>query len=152
MSNKSTINGKAPLSTKKNAARGTFSYQASLLDIPGNIKQELEAKGLEGRWISFKTYADNYGYHKQGWTVFKSDSSTLPTGVLQGSNPDGIIRRGDLVLACRTKEACDEHRQILQDRADRAKGYNKAKADELRQLAKENSVDAKIYEGYDENG
>lgn len=153
MSTKPVLNGRKPVSEKvKQAAKSPGTFSKTLLDIPANIKAELSAKGLEGRWISFKQYADNYGYHKNNWAVFKSDSKTSPDGVLFGNNPDGIIRRGDLVLAARPMEQGDEHRAILAEKARIARGYQKAKAEELRQMAKDRSVDAEVYEGYEDNG
>lgn len=151
MSNKPTLGGRKPLSTKAQPKTRMGSYSQNLLDIPAGIKAELEAKGLEGRWISFKQYADNYGHHRNGWSIYKPDTKS-PESVLFGNNPDGIVRRGDLALAARSKEHCEEHRDILKERADRqSKGFKKAKADELRQLA-QSGADAEVFEGYDENG
>ena len=64
-----------------------------------------------------------------------------------------MFRRGSLILATKSKEAAEKHRQVLRQKADRQKSYNKDKAAELRQMAKASFADAKkvIFEGYDDD-
>lgn len=143
-----TVNGKKPLSSKPQNTYSYTNYQANLLDIPAEIKAQLIAKGLEGRWINYKRFVDDGNFHKEGWVPFKSESPV--SGVFGGTNPDGLVRRKELVLACRAKEICESHRAFNRDKLDKAK--KKSAARELRDLARSGGLRTTVVDdGVDDN-
>lgn len=118
-----------------------------MLAISEELKKEITSKGLEYRWISYRHYVENGNFHKHSWAVYKPEKKDSDQGFYLGNNPDGIIRRGDCILAVRPKELCEQHREDLADRANRQKyGHKKAMANELRQMAKDGRLDTKIDE------
>lgn len=147
-------NGKKPISAKPKQMR-----PVTLDDVFGNpltvnedIANAIKAKGLEYRWISYTKYANMGGSHERAWRPIKRSEcgSMDDTSLLNGSDVDGYIRRGDLVLAVRRKEQGDQHRAILKQEASRAKNVQKAHAEELRQFVKSQGINASISEGYDD--
>ena len=98
-------------------------------DIFGNavklspeLKRELDEKGLVGRFVDYKRVAGNDGHHDSGWTVYRrgtdNKSDTLDMyGARFGQSPDGLVRRGSLVLAVKTSGQVEKHRQFLKARA-----------------------------------
>lgn len=149
---KPTINGQKPLSEKKKTvSQYSGGYKRNLLDLPADLTKELKSQGLEHRWIAYKPYVDNYGFHRNGWEVYKTDKQTRPDGAINGNHPDGIIRRGDLVLAVRSTETNEQHKADLRMRREILKGKKSAAAQQLKQMARESFSNAKVYEGYEEN-
>jgi hypothetical protein len=148
-----TISGRKPLSQKpKKPTYNIQNFFRDRLALDPTIKTELDAKGVEGRWISYKKYLENGNYHEWGWQVYKRDASkTNESGQLLGNNPDGIIRRGDCVLAVRPKELCEQHRAYNADKAARqsSKKFQRLKAQELREMAEESGLGAQVHEGYE---
>jgi hypothetical protein len=147
--------GKKPVSQK--AAKGSFFMSDDVfgnqLAVPAEIQEELAEQGLEGRWLNAKTLHSNQGYHPKGWSVYRRKAPTVDSSAFKfGSDPDGIIRRGDLILGVKTTEKADLHRRHLSSRADRYSNINADKAQELRDLMSTSGFKkAKVYEGYDEN-
>lgn len=147
-----TLNGKKPLSSKRapTAPSGIPDFFRNKLMVPDDIAADIASKSQESRWIPYKAYVENGNSHDKGWSVYKAPTKDTQTDALLGRHPDGIIRRGDLVLAVRSKEMCDQHRAYLASRAyTQTHGFKKAQADELRQMAKDS--DLKVVEGYEEN-
>lgn len=149
--------GKRPLSSKNSdiILRDEDVF-GNPLSLPPGLKAELAEKGLEARFIDSKKLYDNHGYHDKGWTPYKrssqSSSATLDKSEFKsGSDPDGVFRRGSLILAVKPKEEVEKHRLLLKQKANRQKTYNKTTAAELRKLAREASANSEVYEGYDEN-
>jgi len=145
------INGKKPLSSKKSPSLSTPSFFKDKLTISDELKAEIAAQGKEYRFISYKKYIDDGNLHSKGWVVYKPKTTPAQDSFAFGVNPDGIIRRGDAVLAVRDKERCEEHRAYNRERAERMRGFKKAKAQELRSMAREARLDANVIEGYEEN-
>ena len=153
--------GKRPLSQKSKPLREEDLF-GNPLSIPPTILAELKGKGLEPRFIDAKKLYENHGYHAKGWVPYKR-STTSPSDTIEvdkaefksGSDPDGTFRRGTLILAVRSIDISNKHRELNRQKADRQKGHTRQQAAELRQLAKESFGDAKrvIFEGYeDETG
>lgn len=147
-------NGKKPLSSKPRT-----QSPASLEDIFGNtlsvdpaIAEAIGKKGMEYRWISMKKYGDMGNSHERAWRpVKRSECGTIdPTSLTNGSDPDGYIRRGDLVLAVRNKDLGDKHRAFLKVQADRQKNVQRDHANELKEFVKKSGINATISEGYGE--
>jgi len=150
-------NGQKPMSEKPKSADLTQinhdDIYSNPLKLPKDLEDELEKKGLVARFISAKELYKNQGYHKAGWIPYKKTCDTMKKSERdfhQGSDPEGIIRRGDCILAVKSKEEVQRHRAHLAAKADRYKDFNRKQADELRNIAREHGG-AVIHEGYDEN-
>jgi hypothetical protein len=122
----------------------------NFLTIPSDVQKELDAAGLEGRWIDYKQYTDSGNMHMKGWEIYRRKTPTSDA-LSFGSNPDGIIRRKGAVLATRPKAMCQQHRSWLKTKAEAAVAHNERKADELRQAVREAGGDAVVHEGYEDN-
>lgn len=151
---KATVAGKKPLSQKKRSvsAVGAPDFFRNKLMLPADIAADIEKQGLEPRWIAYKPYVENGNSHDKGWVAYRRPKQgTGAVDELQlGSSPDGIIRRGDLVLAVRKQEMGDRHRAYNEERAyNQTFRHKKAMADELRQMAKEANLE--VTEGYEED-
>ena len=147
--------GKKPISEKASVTGDSFNPFMNTLTIDPKLVAMLKAKGLEVRFISATKLKENGGYHQRGWEVYKPATHGEVADIQSfkfGQDPDGIMRRGDIVLAVRSVELGDQHRKWLKNKADRLKdGYNKTKAEELRQLSRDNGIKATIHEGYEDN-
>lgn len=149
------INGKKPLSAKPQGSNFvTEDIFGNTLALPEGLAKTLEEQGLEARWVNAKQLYANQGYHNRGWVVYKQASSgTIDNAsFLRGNDPDGLVRRGDCILAVKKIEAAEKHRQYLKDKAERQNRTSKDAASELRQMASAGGVKTQIHEGYDEDG
>lgn len=143
---------KKPLSSRKSAPVSMPDFFQNKLAIPPDVRADLEAKNEEGRWINYSKFVSDGNSHDKGWKVYKATRREGQDALVHGTHPDGIIRRGDSVLACRSKLHSQQHRTWLKQKADRQVGtFKKQSAEELRQMAKDAQVDAAIVEGYEEN-
>lgn len=149
-------NGKLPLSQKPkpaSTAHLSSDFLGNQLAIDDELKAELKGKNLEYRFIDANEAYANGGYHKRGWSVYKRD--TPPTGTISfkfGNDPEGIVRRGTMILAVKRAEDAQRHRDYLAYLADNASIKKKQKADAelLRKHARDNQVDMNVEEGYGE--
>jgi hypothetical protein len=148
----SSLSGKKPLSSKAKttSAMNEPDFFLNPLAVAKDVKAELDKKGLDYRWISYTKYVASGGQHERGWTVYKRDKKAIEDANIFGANPDGIIRVRDNVLAVRPADFSKKHKTWLKSKAARSTGINEAKADELRQKAREANVDTYIDEGFDE--
>jgi hypothetical protein len=138
-------NGKKPLSERRPpAVLSEPDFFGNQLVITNEVKAELERKGLEYRFIDYKKYVSEGNQHNRGWKVQKLESLSKTESFLFGDSPDGIIRRGSLVLAVRPIEQGDKHRAWIQSRQNVQNGRKQAMADELRAVARQNSLDTII--------
>jgi hypothetical protein len=135
------------------------SKPVSLDDIFGNtlsvdpaVAASIEKKGLEYRFISAAKLQANAGYHHRAWRAIKLKDIEGFSGDAFGSDPDGYYRRGDLVLAVRSKELGDKHRTFLKQENARnnARLANKKHAQEMREYVKDNNLEEgmTVHEGY----
>ncbi len=137
--------GTKPLSQRKAPGSGSFSFTPrNPLDIPTGIQKQLDAKGMEGRWLDAKQMADRGNFHKNYWEIFKRDTSKDQELGLTGLPPDGTIRSGTCILGARPIGVGDEHRKLLKEKRIRLKNAVKAKSEEAVQLARK--AGAKILE------
>ncbi len=145
--------GKKPLSSKPAPTpAATDDIFGNALALPADIKAELDAKGLIGRWINATTLARMQGYNAKGWTVYRRSAPASDIMSFKfGSDPDGVVRRGDCILATKTKDQADLHRKHLQQKAQRGYNVNADKANELRSALGSAGIKAKVHEGYEEN-
>lgn len=132
-----------------------FDYQEfyqNSLSLPQAFKDRLKAEGLDFRFLNRNEYNKNGNTHRAHWRAYKLVGNPEDVGLL-GVTAEGHIQRGDLILGVRDKQMSAGHKKFLQARAKQYQGHNKAKAQEIRQLAKEHGVDenTEVFEGYDEN-
>ena len=118
------------------------------LDLDPSLVQELKEKNLAYRFINAAQYGKT-GSHRARWIPYKRETKSV---TLFGSDPDGFVRRGDLILAVKPIEAAQKHRQLLDQRAKAQAGINSQHAEQMRQFAKESGVKTHISEGYGEGG
>lgn len=150
MSQAQIKNGKKPLSAKAtyvSSVTGDSEFGNPLALSP-EILKELEDQHLVGRWVNAKQLYEMQGYHKNGWRPYKRKADgTLGTQEFStGKDPEGIIRRGDCILAVKTESEVATHRGKLQAKADRYKNFKKQKAQEMREFAKEHGIKTRIDE------
>lgn len=147
--------GKKPISQKPAKASIFMNDDVfgNHLSIPEDVQKELDEQGLHGRWLNAKTLHSNQGYHPKGWSVYRRKSVDKDATAFKfGADPDGIIRRGDLILGVKTKEKYENHKAFLESKAQRYSNVNSNHADELRSLMGTAGLKkAKVFEGYDEN-
>lgn len=126
--------------------------ERNLLVISEELKQEIKDQGLEFRFINASQFREKGNSHHNQWRPYNVKSKA-PLELMKGITPEGVLLRGDLVLAVRPKRLGDEYRRRLDDKRQVYKGFNRAKADEMRALSREHKVDktSKVFEGYDEN-
>lgn len=138
-----TVNGKKPLSQKpKPMALSHDDLFGNQLGVDPDIKKKLNEMGMDCRFISVKHLQDMGGTHQYGWRPVKmKDVCDTIDGhtKLFGADPEGYIRRGDLVLGMRSKELGEKHKQYLAQEADRVslKKLQRSHKDTLRQTLKE---------------
>ena len=149
-----TKNGKKPLATRPPQS---VDIQADELfgnacSISPELARELDEKGLVPRFVDAKKLYEMNGYHPKGWVPYKRDMSIVGKEDFKyGSDPSGIIRRGSLILAVKTKEQAAKHKAYLDQRAGRAKTFNTEKAKELRDFGRSHNLPVEVHEGYEEN-
>lgn len=147
--------GKAPLKAKPTGS--DISMGSTLADMYMNplkideeLKSELRNKGLEYRFINMKTYKD-MGFHRSHWKPYKRETAG-PKDSGFGSDPEGYLRRGDLVLAVKAKEHAELHRNQLRLRAKLQSNPNKVRAAELKQMMQAAGIKGKVHEGFEDEG
>jgi hypothetical protein len=145
--------GRKPLSSRQTAS---FVKEPEFFTnpqaIPPVIQQDIDKRGLEARWIDYKRYLEFGNTHHRGWTVYIGDKEAAAksgAGQFGVLNADGMVRRGSTVLAVRPKTQGDQHRAWNQHRANQLLGVRAAKADEMRQLARDGGADSVIDDSFD---
>lgn len=134
-----------------------FLFQGpSPLDLDPTIIAELQAKGLEYRFVNAVQYQKNFGYHKSGWRVYQieqtPDTKRGSLNFTRGVDPEGYVRFGDLVLAVKEKAEQESHRRKIKRRTQLQSDSEGKTAEELRDLARKGGLKhAEIVEGYDDN-
>lgn len=147
-------NGKRPLSQKSvpTIIKDDDVY-GSMTSIPPEIKADMEAKGLTPRWLNAKKLAEGQGFHKAGWQIYRLPTDKQVNEFRFGSDPSGIVRRGDLILGYKDAESIKKHRALLDQKADRAVKSLSGQADQLRAQAESAGLRTQVVEGYgDEEG
>jgi len=147
------INGKKPISSRSQASGPMGGEFGNRLSLSLDLQKELKDKGLEGRFINYKELVENQGFHKNEWIPYKREKSdTMDTSTfLNGSSPDGYIRRGDAILAVKRVEDAERHRAHLDQLAKNQLGYDKRAAASLRRVAKEAGMNVPVKESFDDD-
>lgn len=119
--------------------------------IPAYIRKELEAKGLEGRFVSIKVINERGGHHPRGWTPYMIENPQV--NPITGS-ADKTYKYGDLILAVKPKAMAEAQRSELRRRAKAQSSSHQNNVKEMRDRIKDSRADKHIslIEGYEENG
>ncbi len=117
------------------------------LQIPDEVKQRMAQEGVDGRFINALQFRENGNVHRSHWTPYVLKDS-------QFANAEGLICRGDLILASRPKSVSLEHRKFLNKRNNLQKSHNKTAAEDLRKTIRDAGLgeSSRVLEGYDEAG
>lgn len=158
MENNNIKNGKKPISQKSRPLPVTHDdVFSNPLEIDVEMKKVIESKGYSYRFINYKRFVDMGGSHEAYWTPIsrkqikewgydKLDTSTT----ILGADPDGYIRRQDLILAVRPKATNDKHKAYLRQEAASRSNLQQRHADELRELVRRSGMNAQVHEGYED--
>jgi hypothetical protein len=103
-------------------------------DIPADIKEHMAKEGWVPRWLNAKQVYNNQGYHPKGWQVYRRPN-TVSTDFKFGSDPDGVVRRGDSILGYKTKAQHDKHTAYLDQSRRALAGYKSRQKEEMQALA-----------------
>ena len=145
-----------PVSAKTEAQEASVNIadMDNQLAVDPRLLAEIEAKGLAHRWINAIKYKNNYGYDARMWQPYKAEKKPGVENNFYGfTDSEGFIRRGDLILATRSKGISEQVRERNANKIRGLAGAQRKNAkEELKKTMKEAGADgAKIYEGYDEN-
>lgn len=144
-----------PNVTSKNTADMISSLrdQSSLTDIPADCQEELDKKGLEGRWIDIVQLQKNQGWHKKDWNPHKFDcklqASSNPFGGAAGSF-DGYLVRQQMVLGAKPKAKAELQRAQIKLKTQLQSDPAALKAKEMREYVKASGVDSRVTDASDD--
>lgn len=127
-------------------------FENNKLKLSNELKTEIANQGLEYRFINKARFSRDGNYHSGAWKPYNTKSRNV-VETFAGVDPEGIITRGDLILAVRPKLIGNKFRQRLLEKNARYAAFNKAQAEELRQMAKAAGIgdEVTIHEGYEDN-
>lgn len=143
--------------TKVDLARELAELQAGedLFLLSPEVQAELEEQGLVGRFINAKKFQQNYGYHKSGWRLYKRDMSKNKKqgsmDFVHGSDPEGYIRRADLILAVKSKEEGEKQRRRQRIMTAMQSDVTEMQATQLEDVVRRSGIKADISKGYNSN-
>lgn len=121
-------------------------------DIDSILKEELEKKGLDYRFIDFKQAKLNGGRSRNGWVVYKRDSEDPRLqGIASLQDPDGLVRNGSMVLAVKTKQGAEKQRARIRNQNRMSSKYNEHVTNEVEQEARRLGGSSRAISGYDKN-
>lgn len=150
-------NGRQPIAkrAKRNPFVMTDDVFGNPLALDEELKKELQDQKLSYRFVDAKKLYEMGGYHAKGWVPYKrKPGASANIGIAEfkfGSDPEGVIRRGSMILAVKTEEQAEKHRAFLRQRAERYADFPQEKAAELRKFAQEKNLNSEILEGYEDN-
>ena len=148
-----------PALTSIEAAFNDDGLFENALKFPLHIQKELSEAGLEGRWLDAHQVADNAGVHKRGWVVYsyntlrKKKDINDPMSFRFGEDPNGVVRRGTMVLGVKPKAAAERHRALLRQRADAVSPKsikNKGKAS-IQQAAQDSGTEMQFKDDFEQS-
>lgn len=149
-----TKDGKKPLATKQTTTIPSHNELfGDATSLSPELKKELEEQGLVPHWVDYKQIRDMDGYHKKGWVIYRKEKNDIIDNqeFRFGRDPDGLVRRGSMVLAVKTKADWIKHKEFLKNKAERYGSYfKKRQVTELQKLAKNSGLDSTVVDGYDD--
>lgn len=111
------------------------------LEVDPAVAADIEAQGMEYRWVDAARLDFNSGFHKRGWQAYSVPKElTLEKQKLWGSDPTGVVRRGSLVLAVRKTEIGDLHRKSNDIKRARYNRYTQQSINELEREANRRGI------------
>lgn len=128
-------------------------FENNRLSLSNELKTQLRDLGLEWRFINKREFTRKGNVHSSQWKPFNvSDNKVVSS--FQGTTPEGIIERGDLILAVRPKKLGDIYKKRQLEKNARYSDYDKQQAEELRRLARQHDIagEVRVHEGYEDNG
>jgi hypothetical protein len=125
--------------------------QTSIIDIPADCKKELEAAGLEARWIDLVQYKKNYGFHKREWAPFKFNCLSAANNpfVENAGQFDGYLIRKQLILAAKPVEKAEARRKYNEARTKMQSNPGKTSQEELLRALQGSGLE-KTIKGWDD--
>lgn len=155
-SNKKPVEAKPQATRKRDPEwdiEGFEEFYNNRLSLSAELKSELTDQGLDWRFINIANFRKSGNRHGSLWRPYNVKSRS-PIDAFKGIDPEGVLTRGDLVLAVRPKHVSQAYQKRLAKRNAANAGYNKAQAEEMRRMARSEGMgDAvKIHEGYEDNG
>lgn len=146
------------MAAKKPISARTKPTPVNMDDIFGNplgldpeLVAAIQAKGFAHRFINAKKLIEMGGYHAKGWRPYKPSTEERAKlesqSLLFGSDPDGYIRRGDCILAVRSKELNDKHKAYLKQEVARTQNVAKNAASQIKDFIRSNGLDMRVQEG-----
>lgn len=141
-------NGKLPQSQKplKQLLTADDVFGEGGMNLPEDVKKDMEAKGLTPRWLNAQEVFKNQGYHKKGWKVYRRPAGSK-TDFHFGTDPEGVVRRGDSILGYKTEADLAKHQEYLSQRRELAAGKKANAANELRETARKAGLKTFVQEG-----
>ena len=145
--------GKKPISAKPGVQIVSEDPFGNPLTIGSELEKELAKQGLVGRWVNATELYKFQGYHPKGWRVYKTQNNAILSNkeFRFGNDPEGVVRRGDCILAVKDQVERDKHRAFLDARADRQIAGAIYRKKELQEFAAKRGVKVAVTEGYDED-
>ena len=127
-------------------------FTSQPLSLPTALKEQLTSLGYVYRWINEADFRHNNNLHASGWLPYNVNAiGDVKSMARNKVDAEGLMRRGDLILAIRPKSLNDAHVAKTREKNARLKGYTKEKAKEFREFIKGADKSAKITEGYEDN-
>ncbi len=126
------------------------------LAVDPAVLREAAAEGVAIRWINASKLKANYGYDSRQWQPYKrkQKSGAVENNSFGFTDPEGFIRRGDLVLASRPMAVHEASKaRIANKNKNLTTSQRKTAAESLKQTFKDAglSKDSKVIEGYEDN-
>lgn len=141
---KKPVEVKGTPATAKSNKRLTFEdigIGSNSFTLDAKLKAELDAKGLEPRFLSMKEIEKAGGFHPMGWKPYARESKDEANSFHFGQDNKGPVRRGDLILGVKSKEDAEKHRAYLAQEAKDREVSQKRDKRELRRYAQERGIE-----------
>lgn len=143
--------GKKPLSQKPSQAKvRSIDTFGNMLAIPEDVQKDIEERGYIARWINAPKTAAQGGYNARGWEVYHRPKG-VNDSISFGNNPDGVVRRGDCVLAVKSKEQHKMHKEYLEFEAEKKVRAKDRYAEDFKRAVRGHGLASKVYEGVDDD-
>lgn len=131
---------------------GFEEFYQNRLSLSAELKAELKEQGFSWRFINIHTFRASGNRNSSLWRPYNVKTRS-PLDAFKGIDPEGVLTRGDLVLAVRPKHVSDAYKKRLATKNAANAGYNKQQAENMRQMAKDAGVgdQVRIHEGFEDN-
>ena len=97
-------------------------FSPDVYGLDPELKKELDDQGLYPRFVNFREVERYGGYHPKGWRIYKRKNAVkTDSDWVYGRDPNGYVRRGDDILAVKTKEDAAKHLAFRDQKAEAAR-------------------------------